>query len=153
MPKTSQNILILIQSETPKTEMLHTPVKIAKSYMNRFTIDEDASFELTGVHDVPLPPFQGNKLIPELFLERITRISRYTPIRNRRKSETHFIFAVNDERYLPSNLFYFDTIEIFQLLLSQFHVKSAMVSIISMARIHLITKEMMEAYPKRKKRS
>ena len=72
----------------------HTPVKIAKSYMNRFTIDEDASFELIGVHDVPL--ISGKVL----FSIKLTEIRRKLSIKNIRESETHFIFALSDDASL-----------------------------------------------------
>lgn len=152
MPKTSQNILIFIGST--KLKKNHTPVKIAKSYMNRFTIDEDASFELLGVHDVPLQSCgetNGLVEIPTLFSKNITEISRNMSNKNIMESETHFIFAVNDETWIPSSLFlgYEPTVEaqkMFKFLLSKYHIEFAMVTIISMTRHDLNTKEMMEAY-------
>ena len=148
MPKTSQNILIFIDSVKPYTVKYHTPVKIAKSYMNRFTIDEDASFELIGVHDVPLHPFGGANG-QFLLSKKVAEIEQNMPIRNIRESETHFMFAINDGFGLQSVEYLLRNMtDMFNSLLSKFHIKSAMVTVISMVRHDLITKEMMEAYPK-----
>ena len=94
MAKTSQNIFIFIASEKLKKMRHETPVKIAMSYMNRFTIDEDASFELMGVHFVPGPNLAGisGQLV---LMEKITQISRKMSIRNVRESDNHLMFALN----------------------------------------------------------
>ena len=103
MPKTSQNILIFIDSAKRKNIRHQTPAKIAMSYMNRFTIDEDASFELIGVHFVPLEPTCGGDNGQTLFLEKITQISRTISIRNIRESENHFMFALNVDSWISTS--------------------------------------------------
>ena len=103
MPKTSQNILIFIDSAKRKNIRHQTPAKIAMSYMNRFTIDEDASFELIGVHFVPLEPICGGDSGQSPFSEKITQISRTISIRNIRESENHFMFALNVDSWISTS--------------------------------------------------
>ena len=122
--------------------------------MNRFAINEDASFELIGVHDLPLQQFE-ERSGQLLFWRKVTQISRYMSFRHKRESETHFIFALIDDTFLSTKFLLQQRTddklnENVRLLLSKFHIKSAMVTIISMARRDLITKEMMEAYTKGK---
>ena len=47
MPKVMQNIVILLQ---PPTEKWDVSLKGGNMILNRFCIDEDAAFELSGVH-------------------------------------------------------------------------------------------------------
>ena len=151
MPKTSQNILIFIDSAMPFGYKYYTPTKIAMSYMNRFTIDEDASFELIGIHHVPLWRYQGGGQY--FFFNIVTAIRRKIPIWNIRESETHFMFS---SIFSPHELVVMNEgnmhSDVFNMVLSIFNLKSAMVTKISMMRQELITKEMMEAFPKGEER-
>ena len=103
MPKTSQNILIFIDSAKRRNISHQTPVKIAMSYMNRFMIDEDASFELIGVHFVPLEPIYGGDSGQSLFSEKLTQIIRTISVRNITESENHFMFALNVDSWISTS--------------------------------------------------
>ena len=48
MPKIMQNLVYLME---PPKEEYDTRLKAENMYLNRFCIDEDASFELSGVYD------------------------------------------------------------------------------------------------------
>ena len=48
MPKKMQNLVLLLETSTKNSS--NTPVKAANIILNRFCIDEDAAFELSGVH-------------------------------------------------------------------------------------------------------
>ena len=156
MPKTLQNIMILIDSakypvKYPNgfyADEYHTSVKIATSYMNRFTIDEDASFELIGVHDL----FGG--ATGKLFSRQVTEIERKMPTSIIRESETHVMIANSDGAMVvyPNKLLRQRIYDMFEILVSKLHLKLVMVTKISMMREKLITKEMMEAFPKGKER-
>ena len=112
--------------------------------MNRFTIKEDASFELMGVHHVPY-----ESSVWASFFKKIIRLSTKMPNRNIRESENHFIFAVNG---LNFNLIGRWKNYFFNILSSKLHIKLALVTILTMSRHNLITKERMEVYPKGKSR-
>ena len=47
MPKNRQEILLFIE---PNEDSFLTPQKIAHSFLNLFVINEDAGFELRGIH-------------------------------------------------------------------------------------------------------
>ena len=49
MKKTKQNLILFIQ---PPIDPWSSPSKIGNSYINRFVIDEEASFELLGVYQL-----------------------------------------------------------------------------------------------------
>ena len=121
MPKTSQNILIFIDSAKRRNISHQTPAKIAMSYMNRFTIDEDASFELIGVHFVPLEPIWGGDSGQSPFSEKITQISRTISIRNIRESENHFMFALNVDSWISTSAMGKRMHDLFNILLFKFH--------------------------------
>ena len=57
MPKMMQNLVFLM--ELPRKEY-NISLKAGNMYLNRLCIDEDASFELSGVYDFEIP---SNKLI------------------------------------------------------------------------------------------
>ena len=48
-----QNLVVLIQ---PSDRAHETPLKAGNMVLNRFCIDEDAAFELSGVSDIKKPP-------------------------------------------------------------------------------------------------
>ena len=48
----NRNIILFIE---PAAKPFDTPEKIGNSYINRFTIDEDAAFELSGVYYLKQP--------------------------------------------------------------------------------------------------
>ena len=47
MQKIRQNIVVFIE---PNDDTFLTPEKIAHSFVNRFVINEEAGFELSGIH-------------------------------------------------------------------------------------------------------
>ena len=49
MPKMMQNLVFLMQPPIVEYDM---SLKAGNMYLNRFCIDEDASFELSGVYDL-----------------------------------------------------------------------------------------------------
>ena len=60
MPKIMQNLVYLM--EPPRAEY-DTSLKAGNMYLNRFCIDEDASFELSGVYNLKKP---SNKVTDEI---------------------------------------------------------------------------------------
>ena len=54
--KMNRNIILFIE---PPAKPFDTPEKIGNSYINRFTIDEDAAFELSGVYYLKIKNKQG----------------------------------------------------------------------------------------------
>ena len=60
MPKIMQNLVLLI--EPPENEY-DISLKAGNMCMNRFCIDEDASCELSGVHDLKTPSFKVTDMI------------------------------------------------------------------------------------------
>ena len=55
-----QNLVFLME---PPEEEYDTSLKAGNMYLNRFCIDEDASFELSGVYDLKKP---SNKVTDEI---------------------------------------------------------------------------------------
>ena len=53
MPKIMQNIVVLME---PSEESYYVSLKAGKMYMNRFCIDEDDAFELSGVYALEKSP-------------------------------------------------------------------------------------------------
>ena len=47
MPKITQNLIVFME---PSEDVWRTPLKGRNMILNRFSIDEDAAFELSGVH-------------------------------------------------------------------------------------------------------
>ena len=60
MPKTMQNLVLLTKPPKKANEI---SLKAGNMYLNRFCIDEDASFELSGVYDLEKP---SNKLTDKI---------------------------------------------------------------------------------------
>ena len=52
MPKLMQNLVVLME-QTEKTHYINQ--KAGNMFLNRFCIDEDAAFELSGVRDLQYP--------------------------------------------------------------------------------------------------
>ena len=53
MSKIMQNLVVLVE---PSNYAEETPLKAGNMILNRFCIDEDAAFELPGVHYLKEPP-------------------------------------------------------------------------------------------------
>ena len=101
--------------------------------VNRFCIDEDASFELIGVEliqDLSFTIISLIAVIDSIFKKNIES--------NADDMETHFVYPVE---------YYFDDLESAILeKMKKYNIKKIMVTIIYMQRNHLITKESMNSY-------
>ena len=67
MPKIMQNLVVLVE---PSNYAEETPLKAGNMILNRFCIDEDAAFELSGVHYLKKQPMGFGNTVPEL-IEKI----------------------------------------------------------------------------------
>ena len=70
MPKMMQNLVFLM--EQPKKEY-DISLKAGNMYLNRFCIDEDASFELSGVYNVKKPSNKVTDKIRQTVLGRTAK--------------------------------------------------------------------------------
>ena len=79
MPKIRQNIVLFIE---PNDDTFLTPEKIAHSFSNLFIIDEEAGFELSGIHYLHKSSFRMEStknpfLISEKGMDTSIKVSRY----------------------------------------------------------------------------
>ena len=70
MPKMMQNIVFLIE---PPREEYDISLKAGNMCLNRFCIDEDASFELSGVYNVRKPSNEVTDKIRKVILRRTAK--------------------------------------------------------------------------------
>ena len=147
MTKATQNILIFRESKWWKE--YYDSVKIANSYMNRFTVDEDASFELIGVFDFPLWYFGT---MHNFYFEELEQIATEITFLDTRESETHLIFALKEiialkrrSKFCPQRIN--ENLGL-KYLMMKCHIKTAMITTITMMRANLFRQEAMENYVK-----
>ena len=68
MPKIIQNLVLLNE---PPTKEHDISSKAGKMYLNRFCIDEDVSFELSGVYNLKKPSYKSIDRIRQTVLGRL----------------------------------------------------------------------------------
>ena len=147
MTKTWQNIILIIE---PPNEPWVFPSKIGNSYINRFTIDEDAAFELLGIY------YLSNELV-------ITKTQ--SGIRKRKSQESRAYdlktltnaiqnaskFGQNSETHLVMSLdfsFRYGYIPEIARVMTKYQMDRIMITKLKMHRENLITKEIMQKYYK-----
>ena len=143
MAKTKQNLFLFIE---PPIDPWSSPSKIGNSYINRFVIDEEASFELLGVNylskaevaqwskyfEVRQKPDQANdNEIVECAIQKSAEYKTKLP-------STHFIFAGD---YCFS-FGHFEPEIVRAMKLN--NIENIMATKLQTSRQHLITKELME---------
>ena len=169
MSKIKQNLVFLIEKSGP--DSFDISWKAATMCLNRFCIDEDAAFELSGVHYLKDYTKQGLK-------KKIDPTFQKTFGDKTEDSEIHIVCAVVPYRIILngpllvrptySNVAFRRTapVDLWDAVhneskekqlrsfilksMKNYNVKSVMVSIFSMGRRHLITKEKMESFCKGK---
>ena len=70
MPKMMQNLVFLME---PPREEYDISLKAGNMCLNRFCIDEDASFELSGVYDLKKPSYKSIDRIRKAILGRTAK--------------------------------------------------------------------------------
>ena len=70
MPKMMQNLVFLME---PPREEYHISLKAGNMCLNRFCIEEDASFELSGVYDFEIPSNKETDQIGKTILGRTAK--------------------------------------------------------------------------------
>ena len=118
--------------------------RAAKMCFNRFCIDEDAAFELSGVYSWKTPTNSGKgfdeKVIDSIFKKIVEN--------KKQDMETHFVYAV-DYDYWFIYITHFIAVQLRSLIhkkMKKYKIKKVMVTCIEMWRRHLITRERMEHY-------
>ena len=137
MKKTKQNLILFIQ---PPIDPWSSPSKIGNSYINRFVIDEEASFELLGVYQLskidmsPVPEKERERYVfdNKMIDSAIKKSAEYTT----KRLNTHLVFAGSS---------WFDNFETEIAYAIKVHkISGIMVTKLEYVRQHLITKEVME---------
>ena len=142
--KTKQKIVIL---QEPSKDGFDISWKAGNMCLNRFCIDEEAGFEVSGVYRLNELPFNevsvvnSNKKIIESAFQKNAQC-KVTNL------EPHFIYAGGyslDPLYC--NLDYHNRLKLFfEELMKKYQVKSVMLTFIYMKKNKLITNEKMERY-------
>ena len=70
MPKVMQNLVFLME---PPEDEFTISLKAGNMYLNRLCIDEDASFELSGVYDSKKPSYKSIDWIRKAILGRTAK--------------------------------------------------------------------------------
>ena len=147
MAKTKQSFILFI---VPPVDPWSSPSKIGHSYMNRFSIDEEAGFELLGVYNLSkLRDTSPNedvitreKYIQDRFydLEMIDSAIGKTARCTSKRLNTQLIFAGDS---------FFGDYEVEIAYAMKVHnIRNIMVTKLNNERQHMITKEMMEIISK-----
>ena len=138
MTKTKQNFILFIE---PPVVPWSSPSKIAHSYMNRFSIDEEAGFELLGVYNLSIQSDRFYDL--ETIGSAMEKAARCTSKNETKRLNTQLIIAENfliDFNY---------EVEI-AYAMKVHKIRNIIVTKLKNDRQHLITKEMMEIISKGK---
>ena len=108
--------MVLIDSEKVNSNSYYTPNKIANTFMNRLTIDEDAAFELSSVCNVEMQRSLTSG-----------QASRLIASENTSEYETHLIFALSYD----VNLYRRNIYEQYMMksLLKSLQIRSAVVTL------------------------
>ena len=142
MPKRKQVISIFVEKSGERT--YDVSVKAANMFMNRFCIDEEAAFELTGIHCLNklLQPISHEKH-EEKFYKK-TKSSFEKLAENQTDDyEPHFVFA---SQALYYNSVYNWVNSSFRELMKKYQYESFMVTSLYMIRKNLIDQEKMKSY-------
>ena len=143
MTKTKQNLILFIE---PSIDPWSSPSKIGNSYINRFVIDEEASFELLGVHhlsswgslsqnenDIVQQKVREDFVLDnEIIDSAIKKSAEYTT----KRLNTHLVFA--------GSSWFADFEAEIAYAIKVHKISGIMVTKLQYVRQHLITKEVME---------
>ena len=130
MSKRKQNVILFL--DVTGQSILNysaTPLKSGNSYMNRFSINEESSFEILGIYHLKKQKSDEQKLFDGIKLASEKQISGY---------ECHFIFA-GDESGVHLVQFVLEGMR-------KYSINSAMVSNLSSVRNSVITKEEVDSF-------
>ena len=166
MSKLNQTIVLFIE---PAGRKWHQPSKIGNLFINRFSIDEDAKNEILKIYQLEYPFF--NSLIGELTLEEGLDLINHR-IAYDSLGRTNFVRSVKETRFLdiidagvasmvdfgkndmmPHFVYCFEDYIFFEEKLKQiilkkvqkYGISSSIVTMLTMSRINLITKEKSKA--------
>ena len=145
-----QNLVLLIDSSDKKSDI---SLKAGKMCLNRFCIDEEAAFELSGVNYLKRRSEVHGKYAKNCQLqlkvrsdEKIIDFALLKIIKSEsKKLKTHFVYA--------GNFYWLNEDKLRSLIfkgMKKYNIKSTIVTLINMRRRSLITKEKTENYCKGK---
>ena len=138
----------------PSLQPRMTPLKIGKMYLNRFTIDEDAAYELSGVFDMKPSGENFHRCKSDLEMDFRKDPSDITTIDTciQKTGENAIFFYAGDSYYMSGEsqgiLIVSGRLRnIFGRSMIKHKVKTATLIILSMWRIQLATQEEVKYHP------
>ena len=129
--KTVKHNIVVVMG--PSIHAYDVASKVGLMYLNRFCIDEEAAFELTGVYSI-----QRNGT--QIFWNEMRRLAKRKP----KDFKIHFIYTIPLGRLTDE---WIDKLRSFILKgMNMYKIKTVMVTILRMSRNNLITNENMKSF-------
>ena len=137
MPKNIQNLVILME---PSEHAHEVSLNSGNMYLNRFCIDEDAAFEISGVHYLKTP--SDGITYDDQFDDQAIDFAFQEIVKSKTENmETHFVYTgkyywIHKARLRSSIL----------KKMKKYKIKKVITTIINMSRKNLITQEKMRSF-------